>query len=72
MVSSHISDHDLRFLATKYMQRDGSGRVHYVSFLDSYDQIEQCGLGGAGMNQLSLKDESFRRDTALKQEEGRA
>ena len=25
VVGCHISDHDLRFLATKYMQRDGSG-----------------------------------------------
>ena len=39
-VTSRISDHDLRFLATKYMERDGSGMVNYVGFLDDYDQIE--------------------------------
>lgn len=41
--------------------------VHYVGFLDDYDMIEQCGLGGTGVNQLSTKDTAFRRDIALKQ-----
>lgn len=38
-----------------------------MGFLDDYDRIEQSGLGGTGMNQLSLKDTVFRRDQALKQ-----
>ena len=65
VVTNYISNHDLHFLATKYMQRDGWAMVKYVAFIEDYDEIEKLGLG-AGSNQLSMRDQSIRRDTALK------
>lgn len=53
VVTDFIHEADLRFLATKYMQRDSDGMVQYLSFVDDYGSIEQLGLG-AGLNQLSL------------------
>lgn len=65
IVTDHIHENDLRFLATKYMQRDSDGLVQYSGFLEDYDAIEKLGLG-AGTNQLSLNSQSLKRDTALK------
>lgn len=69
IVTNYISNHDLNFLATKYMQRDGRGQVKYVAFIEDYDEIEKLGLG-AGSNQLSMREQSVRRDTALKNTAG--
>ena len=71
IVTDFMSDHDLRFLATKYMQRDGQMMVFYFGFLDDYDAIEKTGLG-AGINQLSMKDQNLRRDIAVKNLAGQA
>ena len=69
--SEDISAHDLRFLGTRYMDRDGQMMVKYVKFLEDYDAIERQGLGG-GANQLSLTEVSVRRDTALQNVQGKA
>ena len=67
----NISDHDLRFLGTKYMQRDSQMLVYYVGFLEDYDAIERQGLGGSA-NQLSMKDSYVRRDIALQHVQGQS
>ena len=60
-----MSEHDLRFLGTKYMQRDGQMMVYYYAFIDDYDKCEKSGLGSS-INQLSMKDMNLRRDIAVK------
>ena len=36
-----ISNHDLRFLGTKYMERDGEMKVKYIEFLQDYELIDK-------------------------------
>ena len=49
LLTNTINELDLRFLATKYMSRDGSGAVNYHGFLEDYISVENIGLG-AGIN----------------------
>lgn len=74
LIKDTISEHDLKFLATKYTQRDtyqGCFMVKYFDFIGDYDQIEKNGLGG-GLNQLSFNSFNRKRkiSTSLKSSAG--
>ena len=66
LVGASISEPDLKFLATKYTQRDtyrGEFMVKYVDFIADYERMETDGICG-GLNQLSLH--AFKRRRQFK------